>query len=79
MRIDKFLKVARIIKRRQIAKAFCDAGKVSVNSKQVKASYEVSIDDTIEVIFGHYVKKYLVISTQEIQSKNAKDILVKEL
>ena len=52
MRIDKYLKIARIIKRRAIAKDACDQGKVSVNGKNVKAGYEVKIGDLIEIDFG---------------------------
>lgn len=52
MRIDKYLKIARIIKRRAIAKDACDQGKVSVNGKSVKAGYEVKIGDLIRIDFG---------------------------
>ncbi|PSR28816.1 MAG: RNA-binding S4 domain-containing protein [Sulfobacillus thermosulfidooxidans] len=49
MRIDKFLKVSRIIKRRTLAKEVCDSGRVSVNGKIVKAGYEVHVGDQVEI------------------------------
>ncbi len=52
MRLDKYLKVTRIIKRRTVANEACDGGRVSVNGKVVKASYDVKIGDEIEVAFG---------------------------
>ena len=52
MRIDKYLKVSRLIKRRTVANEACDAGRVSVNKKTVKASYDVKIGDEIEIVFG---------------------------
>ncbi len=60
MRIDKFLKLSRIIKRRQVAKAFCEKQKVSVNGKFVKPGYSVCVDDVIEVQFGSKVVKFKV-------------------
>lgn len=53
MRIDKFLKVSRLIKRRTVANEACDAGRVSVNGRPVKASYDVGIGDVIEISFGN--------------------------
>ena len=52
MRLDKFLKVSRIIKRRTVANDACDAEHVSVNGKRAKASYDVKTGDIIEVAFG---------------------------
>ena len=52
MRLDKFLKVSRIIKRRAVANDACDASHVSVNGRSAKASYEVKLGDVIEVSFG---------------------------
>ncbi len=52
MRIDKFLKVSRIIKRRTVANEACDTGKIAVNGKVVKASYEVKEGDVVTVTFG---------------------------
>ncbi|MBQ0059005.1 MAG: RNA-binding S4 domain-containing protein, partial [Lachnospiraceae bacterium] len=53
MRIDKFLKVSRLIKRRTIANEACDAGRVSINGKVVKASAEVKVGDVIEIQMGN--------------------------
>ena len=52
MRLDKYLKVSRLIKRRTIANEACDAGRVTVNGKAVKASYDVKVGDVIEIGFG---------------------------
>ena len=52
MRIDKFLKVSRIIKRRTVANEACDAGRVLVNDRVVKASYDVKVNDIIQIQFG---------------------------
>lgn len=53
MRIDKYLKLSRIIKRRSVANEACDAGRVIVNDKPAKASYDVKIGDIIEIRFGN--------------------------
>ena len=53
MRLDKFLKVSRLIKRRTVANEACDAGRVFVNGKVVKASYDVKVGDVIEIGFGN--------------------------
>ena len=58
MRIDKYLKVSRIIKRRTVANEACDAGRVIVNGKPVKASYDVKINDVIEIQFGQRTVKF---------------------
>ncbi len=52
MRLDKYLKVSRLIKRRTVANEACDNGRISVNGKVVKASYEVKIGDRIEIAMG---------------------------
>ncbi len=52
MRLDKFLKVSRVIKRRTVANEACDAGRVKINDKTAKASAEVKVGDVIEVLFG---------------------------
>lgn len=69
MRIDKYLKVSRIIKRRTVANEVCDAGKVMVNGKVVRASYDVKVDDVIEIDFGARVIKVKVVSVQETVRK----------
>ena len=53
MRLDKYLKVSRLIKRRTVANDACDAGRVMVNDKVVKASYDVKLGDVIEISFGN--------------------------
>lgn len=58
MRLDKYLKVSRLIKRRAVANDACDAGKVLVNGKFARASYDVKVGDIIEIHFG--VKKVTV-------------------
>ena len=52
MRLDKYLKVSRLMKRRTVANEACDAGRVSVNGKPTRASYDVKVGDVIEIAFG---------------------------
>lgn len=70
MRLDKYLKVSRIIKRRTIANSACDAGKVLVNGKVARASYDVKIGDILEVSFGNRILKIKVLNTNEYAKKN---------
>lgn len=70
MRIDKYLKVARIIKRRTIANEACDASHVRVNDKTVKASYDVKIGDVIEITFGEKKLKIKVTDVKEVIRKD---------
>lgn len=70
MRLDKFLKVSRIIKRRTVANEACDNGRVSVNGKAAKASSEIKSGDIIEIRFGDTPKKYEVTEVKEIVGKN---------
>ena len=65
MRLDKFLKVSRIIKRRTIANEACDGGRVLVNDKPAKASLNVKVGDIIEVQFGNRSVKAEVLKVQE--------------
>lgn len=60
MRIDKFLKVSRLIKRRAVANEACDTGRVSVNGRVVKASYDVKENDILEITMGERVLKVRV-------------------
>ena len=71
MRIDKFLKVSRIIKRRTVANEACDTGHISVNGKPVKASYDVKIGDRISVSFGQKTTTFEVIDLKEHVLKDA--------
>ena len=70
MRLDKFLKVSRIIKRRTVANNACDSEHVKVNGKEAKASYNVKIGDVIEVSFGERVLKIQVKEIKEHTLKN---------
>ena len=70
MRIDKFLKVSRIIKRRTVANEACDASHVSVNGRPVKASYDVKEGDIIEITFGEKKLKVRVLDVKEVIRKN---------
>lgn len=60
MRIDKYLKVSRLIKRRSVANEACDSGRISVNGRAVKASYDVKVGDVIEITLGERVNRYEV-------------------
>ena len=70
MRIDKFLKVSRIIKRRTVANDACDASHVKVNGKNVKASYDVKVGDIVEITFGEKTLKVKVTDVREVIRKN---------
>ncbi|MCL1823290.1 MAG: RNA-binding S4 domain-containing protein [Oscillospiraceae bacterium] len=70
MRLDKYLKVSRLIKRRTVANEACDAGKISVNSKVARASYEVKADDIIEINMGKTPLKVKVLKITETAGKD---------
>ena len=70
MRIDKFLKVSRLIKRRTVANEVADAGRIIVNGREVKASYQVKIGDEIQIMFGTKPVKVKVLSTENAVSKD---------
>ena len=70
MRIDKFLKVSRLIKRRTVANEACDAGRILVNDKVVKASDDVKEGDIIEIRFGQKAVKAEVLSIAETTKKD---------
>ena len=69
MRLDKYLKVSRIIKRRTVANEACDAGRVIVNGKSARASYDVKNGDVIEIAFGARTVKVEVLSVAEVIKK----------
>ena len=69
MRLDKYLKVSRLIKRRTVANEACDGGRVAVNGKVVKASYDVKIGDVIEITFG---SKTLAVRVKDIREQVGK-------
>lgn len=69
MRLDKYLKVSRLIKRRTVANEACDAGKITVNGKVARASYDVKIDDVIEITLGARSVKVRVTEVKEVVRK----------
>lgn len=69
MRLDKYLKVARIIKRRTVANDACDAGRVAVNGKTSRASYDVKEGDIVEITLGEKTIKFKVTSVKEVVKK----------
>ncbi len=70
MRLDKFLKVSRIIKRRTVANEAADGGRISVNGRVVKPSYEVKVGDIVEIKFGDKISKFKIVEIPTIQGKN---------
>ena len=75
MRLDKYLKVSRLIKRRTVANDACDAGRVMVNDKVVKASYDVKLGDVIEISFGNKsVKVRVTMIADSTKKEDAKEM-----
>ena len=70
MRLDKYLKVSRLIKRRTVANEACDAGKIAVNGKPARASYDVKIGDVIEITLGSRSVKERVLEVKETVRKD---------
>lgn len=79
MRLDKFLKVSRLIKRRTVANEACDAGRVLVNDKPAKASVKVKPGDIIEIQFGTRTVKVEVLDTKDTTKKEEAGDLFKYL
>lgn len=79
MRLDKYLKVSRIIKRRTVANEACDAGRVMVNGKTAKAGLDVKPGDIIEISFGTNTSRFEVLSTQETVRKEKAQEMYKPL
>lgn len=79
MRLDKYLKVSRIIKRRTVANEACDAGKIEVNGKVQRASYDVKAGDVITVNMGVASKKYEVLEVGEHALKEDAAKMYKQL
>ncbi len=75
MRLDKFLKVARVIKRRTVANEVADKGRVMVNGKQVKPSYDVKVGDVCEITFGDKVSKFEIINIPENPAKTVGELI----
>ena len=74
MRIDKFLKVSRIIKRRTIANEAADNGRISVNGRVVKPSYDIKINDIVEIKFGDQTSKFKMTAIPTKQSVRTDEV-----
>ncbi len=75
MRLDKFLKVSRIIKRRPVAKQICDSSKVQVNGKPAKSSTQINISDIITISIGADQKSYKVLQIKDtVKKQEAEDL-----
>ncbi len=79
MRLDKFLKVSRLIKRRTVANEACDNGRISVNGRVVKASYDVKVGDRIELSLGSRVLAVEVLAVAEAVRKDDAAAMYKEV
>ena len=79
MRLDKYLKVSRLIKRRTVANEACDAERVSANGRVVKASYDVKVGDVLEIRFGQKTVKVEVLSLNESTKKADAVAMYREL
>ncbi|MCI8362676.1 MAG: RNA-binding S4 domain-containing protein [Clostridia bacterium] len=75
MRLDKFLKVSRVIKRRTVANEAADGGRVSVNGKIVKPSYEVKVGDIVEIKFGDKISKFEIIKIPQVAGKDMGELI----
>ena len=69
MRLDKFLKVSRVIKRRTVANEACDSGRVVINGKVAKASYDVKVGDVVEIKYGEKIIKFKITSIDSVVKK----------
>lgn len=79
MRLDKYLKVSRLIKRRTVANEACDASKVTVNGRPAKASYDVKVGDVIEIAFGQRTVKVEVLAVNETAKKEDAAAMYQEI
>ena len=79
MRLDKWLKVSRLIKRRTVANEACDNARGTANGRTVKASYDVKAGDVLELKFGEKLVRVEVLSTAEIVGKAGADAMYREL
>lgn len=75
MRLDKFLKMSRVIKRRTVANEVTDNGRVSVNGKIVKPSYDVKVGDIIEIQFGDKISRFEIVNIPKVQGKNLEETI----
>ena len=79
MRLDKWLKVSRLIKRRTVAQEACDGGRVSINGRTAKPSAEVRVGDTVEISFGSKTLRAEVLSVQETVKKDDAAAMYREI
>ena len=79
MRLDKWLKVSRLIKRRTVAKEVCDAGRISVNGRVAKAGTGIAVGDTISVVFGNRTQTVKVLIVAESMRAELSDTMYEEL
>ena len=79
MRLDKYLKVSRLIKRRTVANEACDAGRVTANGRSVKASYDVKVGDIREIKFGEKTVKLEVLVVADNVGKNDAAAMYREV
>lgn len=79
MRLDKFLKVSRIIKRRTVANEAADVGRVTINGKVARASAEVKPGDIIEIAFGNHIGRYEVLDVREVSTRAGAGDLFREI
>ena len=79
MRLDKYLKVSRLIKRRTVANEACDAGRVTANGRPVKASYDVKVGDILEIKFGEKTDKLEVLVVADNVGKNDAAAMYREV
>ena len=77
MRIEKFLKISRVIKRRTVAQEACDGGRIEINGKTAKPSKEVRVGDVVTVTFGNRAMTFEVLSVDERQTKQSADTMYK--
>ncbi len=77
MRLDKYLKISRIIKRRTVANEACDAGRVTVNGKIARASYDVKVGDVLEIALGTHPIRAEVVSINEYARKDEAALMYK--
>ena len=79
LRLDKYLKVSRLIKRRTVANEACDGGRVTVNGKVARASYDVKVGDVIALHFGERVLAVEVLDVSETAGKSEASLLYREV
>lgn len=75
MRLDKFLKVSRVIKRRTVANEAADNGRICINGKVAKPSHEVKVGDIIEIKFGDKISKFEITNIPKVQGKNIEEMI----